>query len=66
MKKLPKVVEEPMEILGDEHLIDTERDIRKEIVNRWEALGFADGLSGEINEKLRELFKSVSQELPKE
>lgn len=63
MKKLPKVVEEPMEILGIQYPLDTERDIRKEIVNRWEALGFADGLSGKINEKLRELFESEAKGL---
>ena len=63
MKKLPKVIEEPMEPLGIQYPLDTERDIRKEIVNRWEELGFADGLSGKINEKIRELFESEAKGL---
>jgi hypothetical protein len=39
---------------------------RFEIQKRWESLGFTEGLSGCLNEKLRELFESEAKELLKD
>ena len=42
------------------------KENRKEICDRWESMGLTDGLSGCINEKVRELFESEAQELLKD
>ena len=39
---------------------------RLEIQKRWESLGLTEGLSGCLNEKVRELFESEAKELLKD
>ena len=42
------------------------KETRKEICNRWAALGLTEGLHGYVNEKVRKLFESEAQELLKD
>lgn len=39
---------------------------RLEMHKRWESLGLTEGLSGFLNEKVRELFESEAKELLKD
>lgn len=41
-------------------------ELYKEICKRWDSLGLTEGLSGCINEKVRELFESEAKELLKD
>ena len=43
-----------------------EKELRKEIRNRWAALGLTDELQGYVNENVRKLFESEAQELLKD
>ena len=40
-----------------------EKELRKDICNRWAALGLTEELQGVVNEKIRKLFESEAQEL---
>lgn len=42
------------------------KENRKEICNRWGSIGLTDGLSGCINEKVRELFEAEAKGLLKD
>ena len=47
------------------HKIKSQEQIRKEICNRWAALGLTEGLQGYVNEEVRKLFEEA-QELLKD
>lgn len=44
------------------HKIKSQEQIRKEICNRWAALGLTDELQGFVNENVRKMLESVESE----
>ena len=43
--------------------LDTQRKIREEVTNRWDKLGFTEGLSGTMKENMALLFENEAKHL---